>query len=68
MVYLNIEELLKKKKKTKYWLVNKMESDYQTINAMINNETKGIKFATIEKLCTILECTPNELIIIKKKK
>lgn len=68
MVYLNIEELLKKKKKTKYWLVNKMESDYQTINAMINNETKGIKFATIEKLCTILECTPNDLIIIKKKK
>lgn len=68
MVYLNIEQLLKKKNKTKYWLVNKMESDYQTINAMINNETKGIKFVTIEKLCTILECTPNELIIIKKKK
>lgn len=68
MVYLNIEQLLKKKNKTKYWLVNKMESDYQTINAMINNETKGIKFVTIEKLCTILECTPNELIIIKKKR
>lgn len=66
MVYLNIEKLLKKNKKSKYWLVNKMESDYQTINAMINNETKGIKFSTIEKLCTFLDCTPNELIIIKK--
>jgi len=65
MVYLNIEELLKKRKKTKYWLVNNMQSDYQTINAMINNETKGIKFNTIEKLCNLLECTPNDLIIIK---
>jgi len=42
-----------------------MQSDYQTINAMINNETKGIKFNTIEKLCNLLECTPNDLIIIK---
>jgi len=66
MIYLNIEELLKKRKKTKYWLVNNMQSDYQTINAMINNETKGIKFNTIEKLCDLLECTPNELFTIKK--
>lgn len=66
MIYLNIEKLLIEKKKTKYWLVNKMESDYQTINAMINNETKGIKFVTIEKLCKFLECTPNELFVIKK--
>lgn len=66
MVYLDIKELLKKNKKSKYWLVNEMESDYQTINAMINNETKGIKFKTIEKLCTLLECTPNDLIKIKK--
>lgn len=65
MVYLNIEKLLAKKKKSKYWLVENMQSDYQTINAMINNETKGIKFNTIEKLCKLLECTPNDLIIIK---
>lgn len=67
MVYLNIKQLLKNKNKSKYWLVNEMESDYQTINAMINNETKGIKFKTIEKLCTLLECTPNDLIKFKGK-
>ena len=61
MVYLNINELLKQKKKTRYWLVQKMNSDYQTINAMADNETTGIKFNTIDKLCKILECTPNDL-------
>lgn len=65
MVYLNIKELLANKGKTTYWLVHKMESDYQTINAMIDNETKGIKFKTIEKLCTLLECTPNDLFKFK---
>jgi len=66
MIYLNIEELLKKRKKTKYWLVNNMQSDYQTINAMMYNETTGIRFSTIEKLCDLLECTPNDLFTIKK--
>lgn len=65
MVYLNVKELLKQKGKTKYWLVKAMESDYQNINAIINNETVGIKFQTIDKLCKILECTPNDLFKIK---
>ena len=66
MVYLNVKELLKKNKKTKYWLVKEMESDYQSITKMMNNETKGIRFDTIEKLCSILNCEPNDLIKIKK--
>lgn len=65
MVKLNIKEILKKKGKTKYWLVKNMEMGYQTIDAMMNNETKGIKFDTIDKLCKVLECTPNDLFKIK---
>lgn len=66
MVYLNINELLKQKKKSRYWLVQEMNSDYQTINAMVDNETTGIKFSTIDKLCKVLECTPNDLFKFKK--
>lgn len=65
MVYLNIKELLKKQNKTKYWLVKNMESGYQTVSAMIDNKTKGIRFETIEKLCNLLECTPNDLFKFK---
>lgn len=39
MVYLDIEKMLKKRGKTKYWLVKNMDSGYQTVSAMINNET-----------------------------
>lgn len=44
MLYLNVKELLKNKKKTKYWLVQNMHSDYKTISDMIYNKTSGIKF------------------------
>ncbi len=65
MIEVNIKELLKKKVKTKYWLVKNMEMGYQTVDAMMNNKTQGIRFETIEKLCKVLECTPNDLFVIK---
>lgn len=65
MVYLNIKELLEKKGKTKYWLIKNMQGGYQSISAMMNNETVAIYFDTIEKLCNLLECTPNELFKFK---
>ena len=39
-----------------------MESDYPTIDAMLDNETVSIRFETIDKLCRILECEPKDLI------
>lgn len=62
MVYLKIDEILKTKEKTKYWLSKKMESNYRTINNMIEKETISIRFDTIDKLCEILNCTPRRFI------
>ena len=67
MLYLNVKELLKKKQKTKYWLVQNMHSDYKTISDMMDNKTSGIKFETIEKLCILLDCTPNDIFKIEKE-
>ena len=66
MLYLNVKELLKNKQKTKYWLVQNMHSDYKTISDMMDNKTSGIKFETIEKLCILLDCTPNDIFKIEK--
>ena len=67
MVYINIKELLKGKGKTKYWLIKNMEGSYQSISHMMNNETTGIKFETIEKLCILLDCTPNDIFKLKQE-
>ena len=67
MLYLNVKELLKKKQKTKYWLVQNMHSDYKTISDMMDNKTSGIKFETIEKLCILLDCTPNDIFKLEEE-
>ncbi len=65
MIYLNVKDILAKKNKSKYWLVQQMESDFQSVTDMMNNKTISIRFETIEKLCRILECTPNDIFIFK---
>lgn len=64
MIKLNVQNLLDEKKKTRYWLVKEMQSEYKTINKMCNNEMAALYLDTIEKLCKVLECTPNDLFTI----
>ncbi len=61
MVYLKVDKLLEKEKKSKYWLVKNMEGNYRAINNMIEKETISIRFDTIDKLCKIFNCTPGDL-------
>ncbi|MBO5287646.1 MAG: helix-turn-helix transcriptional regulator [Clostridia bacterium] len=60
---LRIDEILKEKGKTKYWLYIQLGLSYQNFNNIINNKTKGIKFENLKNLCDILECTPNDLFV-----
>lgn len=63
MIKLNILKMLQDKGKTKYWLNKQLGMGYGNFIKMVNNESKMIRFETIEALCQILECTPNELFI-----
>lgn len=60
---LRIDEILKQKGKSKYWLYIQLGLSYQNFNKIYNNQTSGIKFATLQALCDILECTPNDLFV-----
>ena len=65
MVKLNVKKLLREKIKTKYWLFNMLNNvgniSYTNFNNLVENKTKSIKYSNIEKLCKILDCTPNDL-------
>ena len=66
MVKVNIEELLKKKGKSKYWLCNEMNITSHNLNRIILSLTKSISFKYVEEFCHYLDCTPNDLFTIKK--
>jgi len=65
LINLRIQEILDSKGKTRYWLVKHMESNYETVNRICDNQSAGLQLETIEKLCKILECTPNDLFHIE---
>ena len=61
MVRLNVQALLDKKGKTRYWLYKQLGMSYQNFKNMIDNKTHSIRYDRIETLCLLLDCTPNEL-------
>ena len=64
MLNFNIEKLLKKKKKLKYWLCQNMNITNRNLNRIINGETTSISFKYLEELCKYLDCNLTELISI----
>lgn len=67
MIYIRLKEILQEKEKTKYWLIKKMSGNYQALSHLMNNETTGIHFDTLEKLCTVLDCEPGDIIVLNKE-
>ena len=65
MIKMNIQNLLDKKGKTRYWLVKEMQTTYKTVNKLCDNTLTGLQLETIEKLCKIFDCSPGDLFIIE---
>ena len=64
MIYMNIQKLLDKKGKTRYWLSRQTGISHQNLTKMARGKARGVRFETIEILCQVLECTPNDLFTI----
>ncbi len=65
MIRLDVLRLLEQRGKTKYWLYKQMGGmSYQNFNRIATGQTKAIRFETLETLCQVLECTPNDLFVI----
>lgn len=64
MVIFNIEKLLKKNNRSKYWLCQQMNITSRNINRLINGKTTSISFKYIEQFCKLLNCTAGDLITV----
>lgn len=61
-MYIDIEDQLKKHKLRRYELAQKIDVTYPTITSIYNSTSTSIKFDTLEKICTELNCTPNDIL------
>lgn len=62
MVVFYVEELLKKQKKSKYWLCQKMNITNRNLNRLIHGETSSVSFKYLTDFCKYLNCSLSELI------
>lgn len=63
--YNPLWETMDKKGITQYQLIKEYHFSTGTLDALRKN--KSITVYTIEKLCLILDCTPNDIMEIKSK-
>lgn len=61
--YQPLWEMMKKKRITTYALINAYGINTRTVNNLKHN--KGITLYTLEKLCKILDCTPDEIVMFE---
>ena len=67
MIKLDVLRLLEERGKTKYWLYKQLGMSYQNFSKIVNNETKSIRYENIETMCLLLNCTPNDLLVITEE-
>lgn len=66
MVKFNIENLLKKNGKSKYWLCKNMNITSRNLNRIIYGETTSISFKYLKDMCKFLDCELSDLISIEQ--
>ena len=67
MIVFKIEELLKNKKKSKYWLCQNMNITPKNLNRVLHGETTSISFKYLEDFCKYLDCDLHDLMKLEKE-
>lgn len=65
---LNIKDRVDKLGTSKTKLAQQLDISYPTMLDMYNGESTSIKFETLEKLCNILQCSPNDILMYEPTK
>lgn len=63
---INIDKLLKREGKSRYWLAKQIGCSYPTMKQLADNKSEATRFIFIERICKSLNCTIDELITIEE--
>jgi putative transcriptional regulator len=62
---ITIDRVLDQNNKTRYWLSQTIDCNYQSLARLCNGETTAILFDLLSRICDALNCTPNDIMDIK---
>ena len=61
-----LNDTLRSKSKSQYWLAKKTGISASTLNNLCNNKTSGIQFSVLDKICEALDCDVSDILLHKK--
>ena len=66
MIIVNIDVMLAKRKMSVTELTQKVGITMANVSLLKNGKVKGIKFSTLEKICSALDCQPGDIFEYRK--
>ena len=67
-ITVHLSEVLKKRKVKSKELAKKIDITEANLSMLRSGNAKGIRFNTLSKICTELNCQPGDIIKFEKKK
>ena len=68
MIIVNLDVMMAKRKMSSLELSEKLGITPANLSILKTNKGKAIRFSTLDKLCEILDCTPQDILEYKKNK
>ena len=68
MIEVRIDQLLKARGRTFYWLAKETGISHTTLWRLKKGKALGINFITLEKLSEALDCQPGDMFLFIKQK
>ena len=68
MIEVRIDQLLKTRGRTFYWLAKETGISHTTLWRLKKGKALGINFITLEKLSEALDCQPGDMFLFSKQK
>lgn len=65
IISVQIDEILKKKERSFYWLSKQTNISHSTLWRLKKGKALGINFVTLERICRILECEPGDILKLR---
>jgi putative transcriptional regulator len=66
MIGIRVDELLKMRERTFYWLAKETGISHTTLWRLKKGKALGLNFDTLEKICTALKCQPGDVLELKQ--
>lgn len=68
MIEIRVDQLLTDRKRTFYWLAKETGISHSTLWRLKKGRSVGINFATLERICQILNCQPGDVLTLANEK